>query len=320
MQKKEINNTGLLVTPICVGTSSLGDTSTSWENEVSERREIETVLEVFKGPINFIDTSNNYGFGNSEKRIGTAILEFGGLPDNFVLATKVDRDMETGRFDSHRVRQSLEESLEKLGLNNIDLLHFHDPEHARDLSEITCDGGALDELFKIKEEGLVKAVGLAMGRLDIMFPMLKHYPFDALLSHNRYTLLNRSAHPMFNYAYENGISILNAAPFAGGVLAKGADQMPMITYQEATEEMLLPVRKIQEICKGWGLDAGSIALQFSVNDPRITSTLVGVSKVDNLNKTLLWLKTVVPDGLYEALEDIPFDVTDPEKNRFYGAG
>lgn len=316
MKKNEISNTGLLVTPICVGTSSIGDTSSLYDNEVSERREIETVLEVFKGPINFMDTSNNYGFGNSEKRIGTAILEFGGLPDNFVLATKVDRDMVTGRFDSQRVRQSLEESLEKLGLNTVDLLHFHDPEHARDLSEITCDGGAIDELFKIKEEGLVKAVGLAMGRLDIMFPMLKNYPFDAILSHNRYTLLNRSADPVFNYAYENGISILNAAPFAGGVLAKGADQLPMITYQEATEEMLLPVRKIQEVCKEWGIDAGSIALQFSVNDPRITSTLVGVSKVDNLNKTLSWLKTVVPDGLYESLEDIPFDVTDPEKNRF----
>ena len=316
MKKNEISNTGLLVTPICVGTSNIGDSSSLYDNEVSERREIETVLEVFKGPINFMDTSNNYGFGNSEKRIGTAILEFGGLPDNFVLATKVDRDMETGRFDSQRVRQSLEESLEKLGLNTVDLLHFHDPEHARDLSEITCDGGAIDELFKIKEEGLVKAVGLAMGRLDIMFPMIKDYPFDAILSHNRYTLLNRSADPVFNYAYENGISILNAAPFAGGVLAKGADQLPMITYQEATEEMLLPVRKIQEVCKEWGIDAGSIALQFSVNDPRITSTLVGVSKVDNLNKTLSWLKTVIPDGLYESLEDIPFDVTDPEKNRF----
>ena len=316
MKKNEISNTELLVTPICVGTSSIGDTSSLYDNEVSERREIETILEVFKGPINFMDTSNNYGLGNSEKRIGTAILEFGGLPDNFVLATKVDRDMETGRFDSQRVRQSLEESLEKLGLNTVDLLHFHDPEHARDLSEITCDGGAIDELFKIKEEGLVKAVGLAMGRLDIMFPMLKNYPFDAILSHNRFTLLNRSADPVFSYAYENGISILNAAPFAGGVLAKGADQLPMITYQEATEEMLLPVRKIQEVCKEWGIDAGSIALQFSVNDPRITSTLVGVSKVDNLNKTLSWLKTVVPDGLYESLEDIPFDVTDPEKNRF----
>ncbi|MAT87950.1 MAG: oxidoreductase [Aestuariivita sp.] len=320
MQKNEISNTGLHVTPICVGTSSLGHKSGSYDYEVSERREIETVLEVFKGPINFMDTSNNYGFGNSEKRIGTAISEFGGLPDKFVLATKVDRDMETGRFDAERVRESLDESLEKLGLNSIDLLHFHDPEHARDLSEITCDGGALDELFKVKEEGLVKAVGLAMGRLDIMFPLLKDYRFDALISHNRYTLLNRSANSMFNYAYENGISILNAAPFAGGVLAKGTDKMPMITYQEATEEMLLPVRKIQELCSDWGVDTGAIALQFSVNDPRITSTLVGVSQIDTLNKTLSWLKTELPDGLDGFLKDIPFDVTDPEKNRFDKAG
>ena len=315
MQKNEISNTGLNVTSVCVGTSSLGNISDSYGYEVSERREIETVLEVFKGPINFMDTSNNYGCGNSEKRIGTAISEFGGLPDEFVLATKVDRDMKTGRFDADRVKESLEESLEKLGINSIDLLHFHDPEHARDISEITCEGGALDELFKLKEEGLVKAVGLAMGRLDIMCPLLKDYRFDALISHNRYSLLNRSANAMFNYAYEHGISILNAAPFAGGVLAKGADRMPRITYQEATEEMLLPVRKIQELCSDWGLDTGAIALQFSVNDPRITSTLVGVSQIDTLNKTLSWLQTEVPNGLNDLLKDIPFDVTDPEKNR-----
>lgn len=319
MKKKEISNTGLHVTPVCVGTSSLGNISEAKGNKVSERREIETVLEVFNGPINFMDTSNNYGSGNSEKRIGSAISEFGGLPDEFVLATKVDRDMETDRFDADRVRQSLEESLKKLGLDSIDLLHFHDPEHARDITEITCDGGALDELFKIKEEGLVKAVGLAMGRLDIMFPLLKHYRFDALISHNRYSLLNRSANAMFNYAYEHGISILNAAPFAGGVLAKGADQMPRITYQDATEEMLLPVRKIQKLCSEWGKDTGAIALQFSVNDHRITSTLVGVSQINTLNKTLLWLQTEVPNGLNDLLKDIPFDVTDPEKNRILKA-
>ncbi len=319
MKKNEISNTGLRVTPICIGTSSLGNISASHDNKVSERREIEIVLEVFKGPINFMDTSNNYGFGNSERRIGTAISEFGGLPDDFVLATKVDRDTETGRFDAERVRESLEESLEKLGLNSIDLLHLHDPEYARDLSEITCDGGAIDELFKMKEEGLVKAVGLAMGRLDIMFPLLKDYHFDALISHNRYTLLNRSANAMFNYAFEKGISILNAAPFAGGILAKGADQMEMITYQKATEEMLLPVRKIQKICSHWGLDTGAIALRFSVNDPRILSTLVGVSKIGSLNKTLSWLKIDVPNEIDNLMTDFPFDVTDPEKNRFNNA-
>ena len=70
----------------------------------------------------------------------------------------------------------------------------------------------MDELFKIKEEGLAKAVGLAMGKIDIMFPMLKKWDFDVMINHNRYTLLNREADEMYSYAHSKNISIFNAAP------------------------------------------------------------------------------------------------------------
>ena len=75
-----------------------------------------TVRAIFDGPVNFLDTSNNYGLGRSEERIGDVIRERGGLPKNFVISTKLDRDMETGRFDASRARRSLEESLKRLGL------------------------------------------------------------------------------------------------------------------------------------------------------------------------------------------------------------
>ncbi len=215
--------------------------------DVSEARARETLDAIFESPVNFIDTSNNYGFGRSETRIGDAIRARGGLPDGFVISTKLDRDMETGRFDANRARRSLEESLDRLSVERVQVLHLHDPEHAPDLNEITGSGGSLDELFKMKEEGLTDAVGLAMGKNDLMFSILKDWPFDALISHNRYTLLNRSADEMFDYAASQGMAILNAAPYSGGVLAKGASVMPKITYSPADETALIPVRKIEDL-------------------------------------------------------------------------
>ncbi|NIP89034.1 MAG: aldo/keto reductase, partial [Gammaproteobacteria bacterium] len=121
---------------------------------VSEAQALATLRAIFASPVGFLDTSRNYGFGRSEERIGKAIRERGGLPEGFMLSTKLDRDMETGKFDAARARRSFEQSLEALGLDRVHLLHLHDPEYGASLDEITHPGGALSELFKIKEEGL----------------------------------------------------------------------------------------------------------------------------------------------------------------------
>ena len=320
MEQRRIGQTGLQVTPLCFGTSSLGDMPETYGYEVSERQAIDTILKILDGPVNFLDTSNNYGFGRSEERIGKAIREYGGLPEGFVLATKLDREMATSRFDKARVRQSLEESLERLGLDQVPLLHFHDPEHARDLKEITCEGGAIEELFKLKEEGLAKAVGLAMGRIDIMFPLLKSYDFDALISHNRYSLLNRSAGEMFDYAAEKNIAILNAAPFAGGVLAKGSAVMPRVTYQDANEEKLAPVKALEAICASHNVPTGAAALQFSMKDPRITSTLIGITKPERIDQTLAWAVLDIPDAVWQQIKGLGYETGDPEADRVYNPG
>ncbi|MEM7752805.1 MAG: aldo/keto reductase, partial [Pseudomonadota bacterium] len=230
---------------------------------VSEDRARETLQSIFESDVNFIDTANNYGFGRSEARIGDAIRAYGKLPEDFVISTKLDRDMETLTFDADRARRSLDESLTRLGLDRVQVLHLHDPEHAGDLSEITRSGGAMDELFKMKEEGLTDAVGLAMGKNDLMFQLLQDWPFDTLISHNRWTLLNRSAEQMFAYAAEEGMAILNAAPYAGGVLAKGSAIMPKISYSPADDIALEPVRRIEKVCSDFGVAPGAAALQFS---------------------------------------------------------
>ncbi len=249
MKKNKIKDTGVEVTELSFGTSSLGSMPDTYGYEVPEQRAQETLKRFFQGPVNMLDTSRNYAMGESEKRIGIAIKENGGWPENFVLSTKIDRNMDTLVLDKKRTRESIEESLKTLNVDSVDVLFLHDPEYVKDVNDVTKKDGALDELFKIKEEGLAKAVGLAMGKIDIMFPMLKNWDFDVMINHNRYTLLNREADEMYSYAHSKNISIFNAAPYAGGILAKGPSNFKKITYQDATEEKLAPAREIEKVCK-----------------------------------------------------------------------
>ncbi len=318
MQKRRLGQTAVEVTAIGFGAAPLAGMPDTYGYSVDEATARATLHAIFDSPVNLLDTSRNYGFGRSEARIGAVIRERGGLPAGFVLSTKLDRDMQTGRFDAARARRSFEESLETLGLDHIQILHLHDPEHALDLTEVTRRGGALDALFRIKQEGLATAVGLAMGRVDIMLPLVKDWPFDVILSHNRYTLLNRSADPLFDEAAARGITIFNAAPFAGGILAKGSAQSGKITYQDATEETLAPVRQIEAFCAAHGLAPGAAALQFSLRDPRIASTIVGVSKPERVAQTLDWAAAQIPD--WPALVSLPHSRTDPEADRVYRPG
>ena len=99
-----------------------------------------------------LDSSRIYGFGESENRIGKAIKKNGGWPDGFVLSTKLDRDLKTGRFDAAQARKSLEESLKALDLNHIDILHLHDPEHSNNISEITDKTTEQNVLEEVQDE------------------------------------------------------------------------------------------------------------------------------------------------------------------------
>jgi D-threo-aldose 1-dehydrogenase len=287
---------------------------------VSEEQARETVRAIFSGPVNFLDTSRNYGLGRSEERVGAVIRERGGLPDNFVVSTKLDRDMQTNRFDAARARRSLEESLQALCLDRVQLLHLHDPEHADSLAGITGPNGAIAELFRMKEEGLTEAVGLAAGRVDIMMPMLRDWDFDALITHNRFTLANRNAEEMIDLAQSRGIAVLNAAPYAGGVLAKGSESFHRYVYQEVSEDKLDPIRRIEAICARHNVPPGAAALQFSMRDTRIASTICGVSKPERVRQTLEWAAYPIPEALWEELAALTFATDDPEATRDYKLG
>jgi len=320
MKRHKIGKTGLEVTELSFGSSALGDMPDTYGYAVDEERARQTLHAIFEGPVNMLDTSRVYGFGRSEERIGAAIRERGGLPEGFVISTKLDRDVETGRFDAAQARRSLDQSLAALSLDKVQILHLHDPEHAADLGEITGKGGALDTLFRMKEEGLTQAVGLAMGKIEMMLPILKDWPFDALINHNRYTLLNRAADEMYSWAHEAGMAIINAAPFASGVLAKGTAHSNRLVYQAAEEAALAPVRAVEAVCAARGVELGAAALQFSMRDERIATTLVGVSRPESIARDLAWAAAELPDELWTALAELPHSTEDPEASRVYRPG
>jgi D-threo-aldose 1-dehydrogenase len=320
MKKNKIKDTGLEVTELSFGTSSLGSMPDTYGYEVPEDRAQKTLNRFFQGPVNMLDTSRNYAMGESEKRIGNAIKENGGWPKDFLLSTKLDRNMDTLILDKNRARESFEESLKTLNVDSVDILFLHDPEYAKDLSDITKKDGAMDELFKIKEEGLAKAVGIVMGKIDIMFPLLKDWNFDVMINHNRFTLINREANEMYDYASSKNIAIFNAAPYAGGVLAKGPDNFKKITYQDATEEKLTPAREFEKVCKRHNVELGAAALQFSLKDKRITSTICGVTSVESIEKNLTWANSKIPDEFWNEISKLSYSNNDPEADRVFTAG
>jgi len=117
---RRLGGTGLEVTPVCFGTSPLASMARLYGYDVDTDRAVATVLAAFASPVNFVDTSNGYGEdGTAERRLGAAIRRVGGLPPHVVLATKVDPDPTTGDFSGDRVRASVEESMERLGIGRI---------------------------------------------------------------------------------------------------------------------------------------------------------------------------------------------------------
>ena len=319
MNKKDIGDK-IKVSEICFGTSALGNMPDTYGYEVNPSIAEETILAILNGPSNFIDTSRNYGMGRSEKLIGNVFKSLGGKPDNIILATKIDRDTATNILDRDATLKSFEQSIKALETEKIDILHLHDPEHCKDLNDITCKGGALDTLFQLKEEGSVTLVGLAMGKVEMMYDLIQKWPFDVMINHNRFTLLNRQADKLFNLAKKKGIKIFNAAPFCGGILAKGTKETNRLVYQEVSEKKLKPVFDLEKICLKYNIPLGAAALQFSMKDPRISSTIVGITKKSRIDQIVEWSNFEISEDAWTEILSLPFSINDPEASRNYKLG
>ncbi len=303
MIPRPFGSTGLSVTPLCIGTSALGNFPAQYGYEVSDERAAATLRRVFQGPINFIDTSNEYGGGESERRIGRVLKQLGGIPTGFVLATKVDPLPGSRDFSGARIRASVAESLQRLGLDQLQVVYLHDPEKIT-FAEAMAPGGAVEALIRLRDEGIIKYLGVAGGPIDLMLQYVGTGAFETVISHNRYTLVDQSAEPLLTATFQRGIAFVNAAPYGGGMLVKGPSLVP---------EVLLPASKCRDVSPG-PQDAADLsveyvplaaaALQFSLREKRIVSTIVGITEPERVEQTLQLAAWPIPESVWQDLEPL----------------
>lgn len=311
---RPLGSTDLMVSPLCIGCAPLGNMPETFAYGVSEEQALIFLRAAFAHPINFMDTAAAYGDGESERRIGLAIRELGGIPQGYVVGTKADRNLQTNDFSGEQIKRSIERSLHLLGLKRLQLVFLHDPEHTT-FEDITQPGGALETLLAFKAQGVIGSLGIAGGPIDMLIRYVETGAFDAVITHNRYTLLNRVAEPLIASASERGVAVLNAAPYGSGILAKGPDAYPRYAYQDAANDIVEIARKMEAVCKEYSVPLAAAALQFSTRDPRITSTIIGMTRVERLDHSMELALLPIPDEIWPRLDALMPEQIDPEASR-----
>ncbi|WP_102194697.1 aldo/keto reductase [Microbacterium aurantiacum] len=301
---RALGDSGPYVSELCIGTSPLGGMPAIYGYDVEAETAIATVEYAIEAPsITFLDTSNNYGSGESERRIGEAIRRVGGLPKGFVVATKADPAPGDREFSGARVLESFAESLDRLGLERVPVFYLHDPE-AFDFDDLIAPGGPVDAMRELKRRGSVDVIGVAGGELDAMRRYVDTGAFDILLNHNQYTLLDRSADQLIDHAVGSGLAYVNAAPYASGLLAKPWVDRPRYQYREPSSDVLARTRRLQDVCASFDVPLAAAALQFSTRDPRVTSTVVGVSSPARVEQLVYNAATHIPSELWREIQEI----------------
>jgi len=295
MELRPLGSTGLTVSPVCAGGSGLGSMPAVFGYDVPAEQAIEVVLRIFDSPISWIDTSNGYSDGESERRIGAAISQYGGLPDGFLVATKVDAS--GADYSGARVRASVAESKERLGLDDLPLVYLHDPE----FHDFDSMREAVDTLMQLRADGEIGHVGLAGGNPAELARYLDLGGFEVLLVHNRWSLVDHSAGPLIQRALADNIAVVNAAIYGGGILAN-PQASTKYGYREAPAAVLDAVTKMDAACREYGVDLATAALRHSVDNPAITGTVVGITKPARVDALLTALAVELPEPLAAQLD------------------
>jgi D-threo-aldose 1-dehydrogenase len=305
-----------MVPPIAVGCAPMGNMVDTFLYAVSEEEAVATIKAAMDSPIDYIDTAALYGNGESERRVGLALKELGGLPEGAVLQTKQGRDPENDDYSGETVKRRMERSLKLLGVDRLDIVYLHDAEWTT-FEEAMAPDGPVPVLQAFKEQGVVDYLGVASGPNEVELQYIETGLFDAVITHNRFTLLTRNADPVIDTAHERGMAVLNAAPYGSGILARGPESYPRYAYQQASEEMIARVNELRAICDRYGVALAAAALQYSLLDPRIDVTIVGMSRPERLQQTIDLASVDIPPVLWEEVNALPpLDQGDPEVNRY----
>ncbi|MFL0410564.1 aldo/keto reductase [Microbacterium paludicola] len=294
-----LGSTGLLVSSVTLGGGPLGSMPQLFGREVPEHDAIETVAAALDAGILTIDTSNGYSGGESERRLGTALAAYGALPEHTLVITKVDAL--DGDYSGERVRRSLAESSERLGIAPLPVVHLHDPEF-HDFDMMTAPGGAVDQLVAARDRGEIGNIGLAGGDTRVTSRYWDLGVFELLLVHNRWTLADRSAGDLLARAQADGAGLINAAVLGGGALTDPVRVSGKYGYGPAPTETLDAIERMREVCRRYGTTLDVAAVRFSTRDPRFATTVIGMSSAARVAPNVAAATADLPDELFVELE------------------
>jgi D-threo-aldose 1-dehydrogenase len=310
---RSLGTTGLRITAVALGCAALGDMPAEFGDRVTRDRALATIRAALDGGLRLIDTAAIYGEGRSEERLGAVLRARGGVPPGVTVSTKADRDPRSGDFSGAQMRRSVEASLERLGLEAIPLLFLHDPEHTT-FAAAMMPGGPVEALVRLRDEGRIHHLGVAGGAIPLLLRFVETGLFEAVITHNRFTLLNRSAEPLLELASARGVAVINAAPYATGLLAKGS-ATGRYAYRIAPPSVVARAREAEDRCRRYGVPLAAAALALSLREPRIAATIVGMTRPSRVEETLALAATPVPDALLGELAPLA-TLDDPEAGRW----
>ena len=269
----------------------------------------------YEAGFRLFDTAPHYGLGLSERRLGAALA---GRPrDSYTLSTKVGRLLvpspDGGRddqgfdvpadvrrvwdFSRDGVRRSLEESLERLGLDAVDIVLIHDPDDhwEQAVSE------AYPALAELRDQGVVKAVGVGMNQAGMLAAFVRETEVDLVMLAGRYTLLDQSgAEELLPLCEERGVSVLAAGAFNSGLLATH-DPAGTFDYAPASESLLAKARRIASVCERHDVTLPQAALAFPLRHPAIASVVVGARSAGEVVANAALVAEPVPEALWADL-------------------
>lgn len=298
MKYKELGNTGLKISEIGYGASSLGGVFHSFD----EGRGIDSVFAAIDAGINFIDVSPYYGHYKAETVLGKALKQ---IPrDKYYLSTKVGRYGEDGKntwdYSAERVTRSVYESMERLNIDFIDIINVHDVEFA-DLNQIVDE--TLPALVALKEKGVVGHVGITDLQLENLKWVIEHTPkgtVESVLNFCHYCLNDDKLVDFLDFFEENGVGVISASPFSMGLLTERG----VPAWHPAPKPLVEACVKAAEHCKAKGYPIEKLAMQFSIQNDRIASTLFSTTRPENLLKNIEYIKEPADEQLVKEVQEI----------------
>lgn len=280
MEYREIGKTGMRVSNISFGASSLGGVFHSLKEEAG----IEAVGTAVDNGINFIDVSPYYGHLKAEIVLGKALKHID--RSRYYLSTKVGRygqdGVNTWDYSAKRSQESVYESMERLNVDYIDLINIHDIEFS-DLEQVCAE--TLPALVELREQGIVKHVGITNLNLRHFKYVIDRVPagtLESVLSFCHYTLNDDALADYLDYFESKNIGVINASPYSMGLLTERG----VPDWHPAPEALKRLARKAVAFCQSKGVSIEQLAVAFSVANPRIATTLFSTTNPDNVLKTI----------------------------------